>query len=216
MRVMRWLVLVAAVLAIGVYVSPVYADPIGPDGCSPSSCFGGIWTLQYAPAGGTTYDIFYTVNTAGMSNATFGDILQIGFKVSSSVVSASLLSEPAGWGTNAQANSGLDQAGCTGTGSGFVCSQGLVALTVPDGTYTWEFLVDIGGASLLTAPGAATIKANGTAPGAVLSADITLQPVPEPTTLLLAGSALVGIGIWSRRRWVAIRSSAARIPAVSI
>ena len=203
MRVLRWSTLAAAaVLAIGVYASPVYADSIGPN-CG--SCFGGIWTLEFSPAlatpSSTDYNIFYTVDTSGMSS-TFGDLSHIAFKVSSSVTSASVVTSPTGWGTNAQINTGLNDNGCSGGGSGFVCSAGATALTIPDGTYTWQFLVDIGASTLLTGPLAASIKATGTGQGQVVSEGITLQPVPEPTTLLLVGTLLAGVGVWSRKRWL--------------
>jgi hypothetical protein len=84
-------------------------------------------------------------------------------------------------------------------------------LPIGSATYQWEFLVDIGAAALLTggigaggtcaADNCASIKANGTVTGNILSERITLQPVPEPTTLLLVGSALVGVGMWGRKRW---------------
>jgi hypothetical protein len=205
MRVLRWSTLAAAVLAICVYASPVYADSIGPTGCSGDGCFGGIWTLQFLPNLGTPtttdFNIFYTVDTSGMS-ATFGDLSHVGFKVASSIVSASVVTSPTGWGTDAQINTGLNDNGCSGGGSGFVCSAAVTPLTIPDGTYTWEFLVDIGAATLLTGPFAASIKATGLGQGQVLSQDITLQPVPEPTTLLLVGTMLAGVGVWSRKRWL--------------
>jgi hypothetical protein len=216
MRLERWSVLAVVLLAISVYGSPVHADSIGPDGCAGEGCFGGIWTLEYEPAGGTSYNIFYTVDTTGMTESNFGKISQIAFKIASSVVSAAVTSSPAGWGASILLG-GLDNNGCSGSGSGFVCSDGAVDLTVPNGTYEWEFLVDIGNAALLTGDLAtcstdqdcASIKANGTVNGKVLSQNITLQlrdsellPVPEPTTLLLVGTVLVGIGAWTRKQWL--------------
>jgi hypothetical protein len=199
--------LVAAVLAISVYASPVYADSISGAGCSGSGCFGGVWTLEYSLATGTPsptdYNIFYTVNTAGMTQAGFGDISQIGFKISGQVVSSSIVTSPAGWGTDVRTNQVVNANGCNlNGGGGFICSDAVTNLTVPDGTYSWQFLVDIGNASLMTALKEATIKANGAAPGKVLSQSITLQPVPEPTTLLLVGTMLAGVGVWSRKRWL--------------
>jgi hypothetical protein len=211
MKLVRWSILAAVVLAVSVYVSPVYADSIGPDGCAGSGCFGGVWTLEYALVSGTQYDIFYTVNTAGMSNATFGNLTEIAFKVTSQgPVSASVVSSPTGWGTNAVVATNISNTGCDGSGAGWVCSTGAAALTIPDGTYEWEFLVDIGASALFTAAGQASIQANGTVNGNILSQNITLQPreglpvvVPEPTTFLLVGSALAGVGLlWGRKqRW---------------
>jgi hypothetical protein len=208
MRVLRWSTLAAAVLAISVYASPVYADSIGPN-CG--SCFGGIWTLEFqAHTGGTPtdYDIFFTVDTSGMSSATFGDLSHIGFKVADAIVSASLVTPPTGtnWGFNAQINTGVNDNGCSGGGSGFVCSDAVTDIALPatpNATLTWQFLVDIGANALLTGPLAASIKATGVSVnGQVVSEGITLQPIPEPTTLLLVGTMLAGVGIWSRKRWL--------------
>jgi hypothetical protein len=201
-RVIRWSTLAAAVLAVSMYASPVYADSIGPN-CG--SCFGGIWTLEYSLAGNTPsptdYNIFYTVDTSGM-NASFGNLTTIGFKVASKLVSASVVTSPTGWGTDAKVNQGVSDNGCTNGGNGFLCSQGDTALPIPDGIYTWQFLVDIGNGTLFTGPFAASIKATGSGQGQVLSEGITLQAVPEPTTLLLVGPLLAGVGVWSRRRWL--------------
>ena len=195
--VMKWLLL-AVVLSMSVFVAPVYADSIGPNGCSGNGCFGGIWTLQYAPtATADIFQIIYTVDTSGMT--TFGPITQIAFKVSSSIDSISLVSSPGTWGTNVQGNIGASQNGCSSGGSGFACSTGDNSLAIGSLTYQWVFLVDVD-LPLMTGPLQASIKANGTGQGQVLSQAITLQPVPEPGTLLLVGSALAGIGAWRRRR----------------
>jgi hypothetical protein len=212
MRLMRWTILVTALLAIGAYVSPVYADSIGP---SCGSCFGGIWTLEYeATATPDIFKIHYTVDTSGMG-AAFGPITEVGFKVSSSIDSVTLDSSPTGWGTVVAGNTGLNQNGCSGGGSGFACStnQG-TALAVGSLTYEWIFTVDIvlplltgDLATCATDHDCASIKANGTTTGAVLSEIITLQQVPEPTTLLLVGTMLAGIGVWSRKRWSGLRAA---------
>ena len=44
--------------------------------------------------------------------------------------------------------------------------------------------------------------ASGNKIGDLVSEDLTLQLVPEPTTLLLVGSVLAGLGIWTRKRWL--------------
>jgi len=206
-RAISWSTLAVAVLVTSVYASPGYADSIGPN-CG--SCFGGIWKLEYSLAGNTPsptdYNIFYTVNTSGM-NASFGNLTTIGFKVASHLVSASLVTSPAGWATDAKVNQGVSDNGCTNGGNGFLCSQGSTALPIPDGIYTWQFLVDTGNSALFTGSLAASIKANGSGQGQVLSESITLQTVPEPTTLLLVGTLLAGLGIWGRKRWLENRAA---------
>jgi len=68
--------------------------------------------------------------------------------------------------------------------------------------YTWTFDIDYTGA-LFTGLNAATIKADFSGPNCtnvcILSENFTLQAVPEPTALLLVGSALAGVGAWAHR-----------------
>jgi hypothetical protein len=177
------------------------ATPIGP---SCGSCQGSIYDLTYsgAPIASTvtteTFRITLTIDTSGYNGAGT-NINTVALKVSSSFVSAALVTAPGGAGNWVQMYGGLNAAGCSGSGSGYDCVRvALIANAppVPAGTYTWEFDIEVSTGTLFTGVGESSVKArygNGSVlkVGDLVSENITLS-VPEPSLALLFAAGLLG------------------------
>jgi hypothetical protein len=202
--------LVTLALLLALVASQAGATPIGP-GCG--TCQGSIYELSYDPtpvatsATTETWRITYTIDTSGY-NGTGAYINTVALKVSSSFVDASLVAAPGGVALWNEIYGGLNAAGCSGSGSGFDCvafhANLSLAPSVPGGTYTWVFDIEITSGGLLTGTDEASVKARyvsstGLKVGALVSENTTLS-VPEPATALLltAEAAFVPIA-WRRR-----------------
>jgi hypothetical protein len=183
------------------------ADPIGPD-CD--TCQGGIYTLSYdgSPISTTatteTFRITLSVDASGYGGAAT-HLEEAAVKVSSSIVSASIVSGP-GMVPWWMVMGGIDESGCDGSGSGFDCvglgSGGVELDAMPTFGFTFDIEVLTGG--LFTGPFESSIKARytdgmGHKIGAIVSENITLQAIPEPSTALLIGTGLL-LAAAARRR----------------
>jgi hypothetical protein len=201
--------------AVGLSSLSARAESIGPT-CG--TCQGSIYTLEnlglasadlYADDG--SFDTFRIALTIDINDyiGTGVRIDEVAVKVSSSVNTAKLTDAPGGLGVWSLMPGGLNAYGCTGSGSGFECSDWLVgsldgAFIYAGGpeTFKWIFEVDIS-SPLLTAANEASIKVRyvddaNRKVGALVSENITLGTVPEPGTF---GLLAIGVGsIIARRR----------------
>lgn len=207
-----------AVFVLGIIVrsGPAYADPIGGLNSNCGSCQGSIYTLSYdgtalpdADPLHETFRITLTIDTNGYTGGG-GFIDAAAIKVSSSVFNSSLFDAPGGTGNWNLVPGGIDAGGCSGTGGGFDCADWVaVGAGIPigfnGGILSWTFNQTINNGILFTDPLTSSIKAryvnsNGRKVGALVSENITLQQVPEPSTLHLLGSGLLGLVYFGRKR----------------
>ena len=204
-RVVR--VVLLAFVAIAMSSTLARAGSIGPT-CG--SCQGSIYTLEnlgLAPidlyTADNSFDTWRIALTIDTSDYTGSGVRidEVAVKVSSSANTAKLVDAPGGVALWQLVPGGLNANGCSGSGSGFECSDWIVGsvggAVIPGPLLTWIFDIDIS-SPLLSGTNQASIKAryvndtNGKV-GALLSENITLGPpvgVPEPGTL-----ALLAIGV---------------------
>ncbi|RIK89927.1 MAG: hypothetical protein DCC71_25765 [Proteobacteria bacterium] len=190
--------------------SRAQAAPIGP-ACG--TCQGSIYEISYdgAPIASTatteTWRITYTIDTSGYAGG--GTRLDtVALKVSAQLVDADLVAAPGGVALWNEFLGGLNANGCGGAGGGFDCVEATsvgVSPVVPGGVYTWVFDLEMATGVLATGTDEASIKARyvneaGVKVGDLVSENVTLTLVPEPSTLLLLAAGIAGLAPRRRAR----------------
>lgn len=190
---------VLAAATIAVFAAPAAADTVTLSGCS--SCFGSIYTLTVSPTtlGSTTdFTVTLTIDTTGASAGPATAISAVSFKISNSVTSFTLTSAPGGTGAWVTSQNGINNAGCAGSGLGFVCGEDTAPVISAQlgGVFTWTWEITIPSGSLFTPNlagshiGAKYNNSAGTLNGFITS---ETTPIPEPGTLALFGTGLIGL-----------------------
>jgi hypothetical protein len=171
-------------------LSVTYSDA---NGCGSSTCFGSVYTLTSQSLGSNQYQFDLSIATAGFNNnppATGLDGVAIKVVANANDIAINSFSSSAA-SFSSVGELGLNANGCGGGGGGFICasSSNTGGVSVPDGTYTYQWLTTISDGKFFANANDWSLKAlyvNAAGDGRGLTS-ATGGSVPVPGTLLVFG-----------------------------
>lgn len=192
-------------IAMAFSTGVAHADPMTitgtTNGSSCSGCVPATYTLTVEGdfTTGTNLTVTLTINFTGSATpGTNNYISAVAFKLGGNAISSGDASfDSTTWSTLV---GGLSNGNCSGSGGGFICSEGSAEITNSTTSMTWTWNnVDLGG-PVSTNPADWSIKVNYDPASGLLISENT--SVPEPGTLVLLGIGLVPLLGFGRRFFV--------------
>jgi len=189
------------VVALALWSVPAQADSVGTltlTGCGGGDlgCPNATYSFSISSTSATLTIHITGAVTTGVNNQITG--VNLGFSPSGTVSGLSLPVHPSGTWTFATGS--LSNSGCGANSGAFVCassSTGGVTI-VQGGTYTWTWNYTLAGS--IFGADQVHIGANYDPHNGLIVSQTGATPIPEPGTLALFGSGLLGIAGIIRRR----------------